>query len=166
MPHTTTSCAVVQDRYHKFLTRVVKEAYKGINNGDRGPFGAVVVRDDEVIMSVIIASGQMSVAEVVQNVMSVPRKRRRNDISLAVIEVSQDELMKNRPREAKVKATGIAFGPAYQGVPSVGFHSSKVMYAPLELQKSTGTSLERTSENVPSKPKIERRSPKISCLAE
>ncbi|MFS8009369.1 putative guanine deaminase [Helianthus anomalus] len=42
---------VVQDRDHKFLTRAVEEAYKGVENGDGGPFGAVVVRNDEIVVS-------------------------------------------------------------------------------------------------------------------
>lgn len=41
----------VQDRDHKFLTKAVQEAYKGVDCGDGGPFGAVVVRDDEVVVS-------------------------------------------------------------------------------------------------------------------
>jgi tRNA(Arg) A34 adenosine deaminase TadA len=41
----------VQDRDHKFLTRAVEEAYKGVECGDGGPFGAVVVQNDEIIMS-------------------------------------------------------------------------------------------------------------------
>ncbi|KAL5721211.1 hypothetical protein ACHQM5_013799 [Ranunculus cassubicifolius] len=45
---------------------------------------------------------------------SVGRKRGRNEIPAEVIEVKQDELMKNRPREDQVKSTGIAFGPSYQ----------------------------------------------------
>lgn len=42
-----------------------------------------------------------------------PSKRRRNEIPTEVIEVKQDELMKNRPREDQAKITGIAFGPSY-----------------------------------------------------
>ncbi|KAK7391911.1 hypothetical protein VNO78_20335 [Psophocarpus tetragonolobus] len=41
----------VQDRDHKFLTEAVEEAYKGVECGDGGPFGAVVVRNDEVVVS-------------------------------------------------------------------------------------------------------------------
>ncbi|KAH9754285.1 CMP/dCMP-type deaminase domain-containing protein [Citrus sinensis] len=41
----------VKDRDHKFLTRAVEEAYKGVECGDGGPFGAVVVRNDEVVVS-------------------------------------------------------------------------------------------------------------------
>ncbi|CAN1811277.1 Proline-rich protein PRCC [Linum perenne] len=37
---------------------------------------------------------------------------------IEIIEVKQDELTKNRPREDQVKSTGIAFGPAYQPVSS------------------------------------------------
>ena len=42
---------VVQDRDHKFLTAAVEEAYKGVDCGDGGPFGAVVVRNNEVVVS-------------------------------------------------------------------------------------------------------------------
>ncbi|GMN25367.1 hypothetical protein TIFTF001_000906 [Ficus carica] len=42
---------VVQDRDHKFLTQAVEEAYKGVDSGHGGPFGAVVVRNDEVVVS-------------------------------------------------------------------------------------------------------------------
>ena len=41
----------VRDRDHKFLTKAVEEAYKGVECGDGGPFGAVVVRNDEVVVS-------------------------------------------------------------------------------------------------------------------
>ncbi|XP_062084529.1 guanosine deaminase [Humulus lupulus] len=42
---------VVQDRDHEFLTKAVEEAYKGVDSGHGGPFGAVVVRNNEVIVS-------------------------------------------------------------------------------------------------------------------
>jgi len=41
----------VQDRDHKFLSKAVEEAYRGVDCGDGGPFGAVVVHNDEVIAS-------------------------------------------------------------------------------------------------------------------
>ncbi|PUZ36254.1 hypothetical protein GQ55_9G023000 [Panicum hallii var. hallii] len=41
----------VQDRDHKFLSKAVEEAYRGVDCGDGGPFGAVVVRNDEVVVS-------------------------------------------------------------------------------------------------------------------
>ncbi|CAJ2650088.1 unnamed protein product [Trifolium pratense] len=41
----------VQDRDHKFLRRAVEEAYKGVDCGDGGPFGAVIVHNDEVVAS-------------------------------------------------------------------------------------------------------------------
>ena len=42
---------VVQDRDLKFLPKTVEEAYNGINSGHGGPFGAIMVRNDEVIAS-------------------------------------------------------------------------------------------------------------------
>ncbi|MBA0618913.1 hypothetical protein Godav_028177, partial [Gossypium davidsonii] len=41
----------VKDRDHKFLTQVIGEAYKGVECKDGRPFGAVVVCNDEVIVS-------------------------------------------------------------------------------------------------------------------
>lgn len=41
----------VQDRDHKFLIHAVEEAYKGVECGDGGPFGAVVVLNDEIVVS-------------------------------------------------------------------------------------------------------------------
>ncbi|OIT34867.1 PREDICTED: uncharacterized protein LOC109244131 [Nicotiana attenuata] len=40
-----------QDRDHKFLTIAVQEAYKAVECGDGRPFGAVVVHNDEVLVS-------------------------------------------------------------------------------------------------------------------
>ncbi|KAJ8467137.1 hypothetical protein OPV22_029689 [Ensete ventricosum] len=40
----------VQDRDHKFLSKAVEEAYHGVECGDGGPFGAVVVRNDEIVV--------------------------------------------------------------------------------------------------------------------
>lgn len=48
------------------------------------------------------------------SVLRTSGKRGRNDAPAEIVEVNQDELMKNRPREDQVKLTGIAFGPAYQ----------------------------------------------------
>lgn len=33
----------------KYMKMAIREAYKGIANGDGGPFGAVIVKDDKVI---------------------------------------------------------------------------------------------------------------------
>lgn len=41
-------------------------------------------------------------------------KRGRSDAPQKIVEVNQDELMKNRPREDQTRLTGIAFGPSYQ----------------------------------------------------
>ncbi|KAK1401788.1 CMP/dCMP-type deaminase domain-containing protein [Heracleum sosnowskyi] len=40
-----------KDRDHIFIKKPVEEAYKGIECGDGGPFGAVVVCKDEVVAS-------------------------------------------------------------------------------------------------------------------
>ncbi|KAM0985817.1 hypothetical protein ACFX13_013262 [Malus domestica] len=48
--------------------------------------------------------------------IKVGKKRGRYEVPTEIIEVKQDELMKNRPREDQAKLTGIAFGPSYQPV--------------------------------------------------
>ncbi|XP_030508774.2 guanosine deaminase isoform X1 [Cannabis sativa] len=42
---------LLEDRDQKFLSRAVEEAYKGVESGDGGPFGAVIVCNDEVVVS-------------------------------------------------------------------------------------------------------------------
>ncbi|KAG9149369.1 hypothetical protein Leryth_003339, partial [Lithospermum erythrorhizon] len=56
----------------------------------------------------------------IERALRLPAKRGRKDDPPQIIEVSQDELMKNRPREDQAKITGIAFGPAYQPASSKG----------------------------------------------
>ncbi|XP_071722218.1 uncharacterized protein [Rutidosis leptorrhynchoides] len=61
-------------------------------------------------------------AGVIDSAMRGNGKRGRNEIpdNVNIVEVRQDELMKNRPREDQSKTTGIAFGPSYQPVSSKG----------------------------------------------
>ncbi|VAH97514.1 guanosine deaminase-like isoform X1 [Triticum dicoccoides] len=40
-----------QDREHKFLSIAVEEAYRAVDRGHGRPFGAVVVRNDQVVVS-------------------------------------------------------------------------------------------------------------------
>ncbi|WZZ02694.1 hypothetical protein YC2023_088615 [Brassica napus] len=53
-------------------------------------------------------------------------RRGRNDFPTEIVEVKLDDLMKNRPRVDQVKSTGIAFGPAYQGLPESSSSKGKV----------------------------------------
>ncbi|CAJ2649825.1 proline-rich protein PRCC [Trifolium pratense] len=60
------------------------------------------------------------VPEISESVLKFTGKRGRKDVPVEVIEVKQDELMKDRPREDKAKLTGLAFGPSYQPVSAKG----------------------------------------------
>ncbi|KAK7391909.1 hypothetical protein VNO78_20333 [Psophocarpus tetragonolobus] len=40
-----------EDRENKFLTVAIEEAYKSVENGNGGPFGAVIVRNGEIVAS-------------------------------------------------------------------------------------------------------------------
>ncbi|KAH7671690.1 Proline-rich protein PRCC protein [Dioscorea alata] len=65
--------------------------------------------------------GSETVAEpfpVIPEMEKIGGKRGRSEIPANIVEVKQDELMKNRPRQDQVKLTGIAFGPSYQPVSS------------------------------------------------
>ncbi|XP_068638521.1 uncharacterized protein, partial [Aristolochia californica] len=53
-------------------------------------------------------------------------KRGKNEVPVYTVEVKQDDLISNRPREDQVKLTGIAFGPAYRPVSSVKGKPSKL----------------------------------------
>lgn len=73
----------------------------------------------EVSGPAVESVGTQISSAAVENVIRIG-KRGRNDIPHEVVEVKQDELMKNRPREDQAKSTGIAFGPAYQPVSTKG----------------------------------------------
>ncbi|XP_038701140.1 uncharacterized protein LOC119997967 isoform X2 [Tripterygium wilfordii] len=62
---------------------------------------------------------------VSETAVLVPGKRRKNEVPTEMVEVKQDELMKNRPRADQVKLTGIAFGPSYQLSYSAYFNQGK-----------------------------------------
>ncbi|XP_068642354.1 uncharacterized serine-rich protein C215.13-like isoform X2 [Aristolochia californica] len=50
----------------------------------------------------------------VRPLMGNSGKRGKNEVPADIVEVKQEDLISNRPREDQVKLTGIAFGPAYQ----------------------------------------------------
>ncbi|KAM7527500.1 hypothetical protein LguiB_030910 [Lonicera macranthoides] len=81
------------------------------NNGSYGNFGHY--ENNWVDGSSGTVATEIPVAAS-ESLMRIPGKRGRTDIPQKIIEVKQDELIKNRPREDQVKLTGIAFGPAYQ----------------------------------------------------
>ncbi|KAF9679836.1 hypothetical protein SADUNF_Sadunf06G0056400 [Salix dunnii] len=88
------------------------ESYGGY--GDSGQYGG---NWDAGSVAAVAETGGGGAAETAVRMMG---KRRRNEIPTEIIEVKQDELIKNRPREDQVKSTGIAFGPAYQPASSKG----------------------------------------------
>ncbi|KAJ3693457.1 hypothetical protein LUZ60_008937 [Juncus effusus] len=53
-------------------------------------------------------------------------KRGRNEMPAEIMEVKQDELMKNRPKQDPRKLTCLAFGPSYQPAPSEKGKTSKL----------------------------------------
>ncbi|OAY80517.1 Proline-rich protein PRCC [Ananas comosus] len=65
-------------------------------------------------------------ASVVADVGMSKGKRGRNEMPIEIVEVKQEELVKNRPREDQAKLTGIAFGPSYQPVSSAKGKPSKL----------------------------------------
>ncbi|KAK2646211.1 hypothetical protein Ddye_021406 [Dipteronia dyeriana] len=98
------------DSYHSGIDQNMQSSdsssnvnYGGYNGyGDHGQYGSATMMQETA------------------GVVAVPRKRGRNEIPDDIVEVKQDELMKNRPREDQAKLTGIAFGPSYQAVSTKG----------------------------------------------
>ncbi|KAL5974130.1 hypothetical protein ACLOJK_030793 [Asimina triloba] len=70
-----------------------------------------------------MGSGPSPASERIGRMMG---KRGRDEIPADIVEVKQEELMSNRPREDQVKLTGIAFGPSYQPVSSAKGKPSKL----------------------------------------
>lgn len=61
-----------------------------------------------------VATVPVEASGISESVLKFPGKRGRKEVPVEVIEVKQDELIKNRPREDQAKLTGLAFGPSYQ----------------------------------------------------
>lgn len=66
------------------------------------------------------ATEASTITNTAEVVFRLPGKRGRSDAPQNIVEVNQDELMKNGPREDQSRLTGIAFGPSYQPVSSKG----------------------------------------------
>ncbi|KAL3328204.1 hypothetical protein AABB24_035707 [Solanum stoloniferum] len=66
------------------------------------------------------ATEASTITDTAEVAFRLPGKRGRSDAPQNIVEVNQDELMKNRPREDQSRLTGIAFGPSYQPVSSKG----------------------------------------------
>ncbi|KAL2488319.1 proline-rich protein PRCC [Forsythia ovata] len=96
--------------------------WKG-QTGDYANYGAGYGDYGQYESNWIDESGATAVAEasrLAESGLQVPGKRGRNDTPEQIVEVKQDELLKNRPREDQVKLTGIAFGPAYKPASTKG----------------------------------------------
>ncbi|KAF6172923.1 hypothetical protein GIB67_035477 [Kingdonia uniflora] len=89
------------------------------------------LRDYDGSMATITHPTMMYAREssvVVENVVNMPGigKRRKDVILDDIVEVKQDELMKNRSKEDHAKLTRIAFGPSYQ----TGSEKTYTMWSP------------------------------------
>ncbi|CAA2946341.1 proline-rich protein PRCC [Olea europaea var. sylvestris] len=91
--------------------------------GDYANYGAGYGDHGQYESNWIDGSGSTAVGEgsgLAESGFQVPGKRGRNDAPEQIVEVKQDELLKNRPREDQAKLTGIAFGPAYKPASTKG----------------------------------------------
>lgn len=85
--------------------------------GAYGNYGQYANNWDEGSVATVQEEAPVSSSE---SILKFTGKRGRKDVPVEVIEVKQDELIKNRPREDQVKLTGLAFGPTYQAVSAKG----------------------------------------------
>ncbi|CAI9267243.1 unnamed protein product [Lactuca saligna] len=89
---------------------------------------------------------EISKAAAIQNITRVPGKRGRNEIPHEIIEVSQDELVKNQPQEDQFKSTGIAFGSSYQNCTySLLFY---IIFQPASSGKGKPTKLHKRKHHI------------------
>ncbi|KAK7265211.1 hypothetical protein RJT34_32827 [Clitoria ternatea] len=116
--------------YGNYGSGVEPEAAYGNNGdayasyGDYADYGQYENNWGEGSVATVAAAAATSVVElagVSDSMVGFPGKKRgRHEVPTEVIEVKQEELIKNRPREDQVKLTGIAFGPSYQPVSTKG----------------------------------------------
>ncbi|KAF8039028.1 hypothetical protein BT93_B1544 [Corymbia citriodora subsp. variegata] len=74
---------IVQDSDHEFSARAVEEAYKGVECGDGGPFGAVVIRNGEVVVSchnMVLKNGDPTAHAEVTAIREACRKLNRFEL--------------------------------------------------------------------------------------
>lgn len=76
--------------------------------------------DAEQYSNYASSSSAQGLPESAESALRVSGKRRKNDAPPEIVEVNQDELMKNRPREDQSRLTGIAFGPSYKPASTKG----------------------------------------------
>ena len=69
---------------NKYMKMAIREAYRGINNGEGGPFGAVIVKDGRVISKAhnqVVLKGDATCHGEVQAIRKVSRKLGTFDLS-------------------------------------------------------------------------------------
>ena len=86
------------------------------------------------------------------------RRGRKEIPPSQIVEVRQEDLVKNRPREDQVKLTGIAFGPAYQ-VSSISYSLSPTMMMKLMVIVQPAASSEKGKPS-----KLHKRKHQIGAL--
>ncbi|VFQ95957.1 unnamed protein product [Cuscuta campestris] len=94
-------------------------SYPGYGNG-YGEHSNWVGGDVEQYPNYASSSYAQGLPESAESALRVTGKRRKNDAPPEIVEVNQDELMKDRPREDQSRLTGIAFGPAYKPASTKG----------------------------------------------
>ncbi|XP_042503446.1 probable serine/threonine-protein kinase samkC [Macadamia integrifolia] len=88
--------------------------YETYGTYEDGTYGTSEGNQADTSTTMTAAWPTQEMSGAAENMVRIPGKRGRNDVPADIVEVKQDELMKNRPREDQVKLTGIAFGPSYQ----------------------------------------------------
>lgn len=95
------------------------QSYPGYDNG-YGAHSNWVGADVEQYPNYASSSYAQGLPESAESALRVTGKRRKNDAPPEIVEVNQDELIKDRPREDQSRLTGIAFGPSYKPASTKG----------------------------------------------
>ena len=80
-------------KINKFMKAAIKEAYKGIENGDGGPFGAVIVKDGKIITSAhntVIESMDATAHAEINAIRKASKILNTNDLSGCILYTSTE----------------------------------------------------------------------------
>ncbi|KAK7391910.1 hypothetical protein VNO78_20334 [Psophocarpus tetragonolobus] len=84
----TASANTAEDRENNFLKIAIQEAYKAVERGDGSPFGAVIVRNDEIVASCHNMVGRNTDPSAHAEISAIREAcRKLNQIKLAECEI-------------------------------------------------------------------------------
>ncbi|KAG6550313.1 hypothetical protein Mapa_008276 [Marchantia paleacea] len=152
------SSNAVHDRDFIFLTKAVEEAYAAVSSGDGGPFGAVVVKDGEIVVqchNMVLRNTDPTAHAEVTAVRMACKKLGRHDLSDCEIYASCEPcpMCFGAIHVSKIKR--LVYGTEAEAALAVGFDdfiadairgTAKFQKVNLEIKKADGGAAEAARE--------------------